>query len=323
MLFGVLFSVYSLYLALEFYQENNSLTIYMSSQGSISLTVEEEPSGVVSDPVPTVSGGGGGGGTPTLPKYTEFNVDTESFNIQIVSGESSSEEIIIENIGDNLGFIDIEIIGVEDFLSLDKDNLVLEEGEDGSLVIGITAPEPGVYAGKIILTSGNFVKEIFILLNVISDDVLFDVSITIPDLYKTLQIGENLPTLIELLEIGDGEGLDVSLNYIIKDFEGNLIDSEFETLYIVGAKSFNKMFSTSILEAGDYVVGVELTYPGGFATSSAHFRISKTVVNYKTMVSLLLSLMALLIVIFSILYYKKISKKNKVIKKRKKGKSKK
>lgn len=323
MLFGVLFSVYSLYLALEFYQENNSLTIYMSSQGSISLTVEEEPSGVVSDPVPTVSGGGGGGGTPTLPKYTEFNVDTESFNIQIVSGESSSEEIIIENIGDNLGFIDIEIIGVEDFLSLDKDNLVLEEGEDGSLVIGITAPEPGVYAGKIILTSGNFVKEIFILLNVISDDVLFDVSITIPDLYKTLQIGENLPTLIELLEIGDGEGLDVSLNYIIKDFEGNLIDSEFETFYIVGAKSFNKMFSTSILEAGDYVVGVELTYPGGFATSSAHFRISKTVVNYKTMVSLLLSLMALLIVIFSILYYKKISKKNKVIKKRKKGKSKK
>jgi hypothetical protein len=104
-----------------------------------------------------------------------------------------------------------------------------------------------------------------VLLNVVSEGVLFDATITVPDLYRVLREGQRLPALIELLEVGGETGVDVTMNYVIKDFDGNTRYTESETFYVNGAKSYSKRFSTLGLEPGDYVLGVELIYVGGFA----------------------------------------------------------
>ena len=252
------------------------------------------------------SGGGGGGGGSSVGK-PNFKVNKENFNLKIVSGESETHEVIIENTGDSILNIKLSVTGIEKYISFNTNSISLSPGEKMSLTFTIDAPEPGIYAGKIILTYQGITREVLILLNVVSEGVLFDATITVPDLYRVLRPGQRLPALIELLEVGGETGVDVTMNYVIKDFDGNIHYTESETFYVLGAKSYSKRFSTNGLEPGDYVLGVELIYVGGFATSTAHFRVSDSVVTPQTWVAIGALILSIVVALFAVVFFRKRS----------------
>ena len=259
-------------------------------------------------------GAGGGGGGGVSAGVPNFIVDKETFNVQIVSGESETNEIVIENTGTKTLTISISVTGIGQYISFNANSVSIAPGHKSPLTFTIDAPEPGVYAGKIILKYQGITREILVLLNVVSEGVLFDATVTVPDLYRVLRPGQRLPTLIELTEVGAETGTDVTMNYIIKDFDGNVHYTESETFYVLGTKSFSKRFPTTGLEPGDYVLGVELTYPDGFATSSAHFRISKSSLTLQTWLALGALLVAVLVVILSIVFFRRQAAKRKPFK---------
>lgn len=254
------------------------------------------------------SGGGGGGGFSTMP---DFELSEESFNLKVVSGESETNEIILHNTGSLPLDISVSVTGIENYISFNTDSLTLNPGQSLPLRFTINAPEPGIYAGKILLTYQGVTKEVMILLNVISEGVLFDATITVPDLYRVLREGQRLPALIELLEVGGETGVDVTMNYVIKDFDGNVKYTESETFYVQGAKSYSKRFSTYGLEPGDYVLGVELIYVGGFATSTAHFRVSDSLITPQTWVATGALVIALIVCFSAVMFFRHSGKKFK------------
>ncbi|NCN51745.1 hypothetical protein GW931_01920 [archaeon] len=75
-----------------------------------------------------------------------------------------------------------------------------------------------------------------------------------------------------LLPVGE-KGVDVSLRYLIKDLEGKIYSESSEVFYVDQEKKFSKEFDISNLLPNDYVLGVEMTYIGGFATASIQFEI--------------------------------------------------
>ncbi|MBM3231914.1 hypothetical protein FJZ21_00850 [Candidatus Pacearchaeota archaeon] len=277
--------------------------------GAESCSTCEEDCGVCSGTsAPSLGSGGGGGAVYSSPNFV---ISEDSFNLKIVSGESETKEIIIENIGSTALNLVVSVTGIENYIIFNTNYLSLNPSERVPLRFTINAPEPGVYAGKILLTYQGITREVLVLLNVISEGVLFDTTVTVPDLYRVLREGQRLPALIELLEIGGETGVDVTMNYIIKDFDGNIRYTESETFYVKGAKSYSKRFSTAGLEPGDYVLGVELIYIGGFATSTAHFKISDSLITPQTWFAIGVLVVALIVCILAILFFRHSGKQFK------------
>src|SRR6185503_113242 len=133
----------------------------------------------------------------------------------------------------------------------------------------------GIFAGRIRLSSGDITKEVLVVVNVVDENSLFDASIQLVKGISTVSRGKILSTSIDLIDVTGGEG-DVTVNYIIKDYDGNIVYVESETFYVSSGKNYDKKFSTEKFAPGEYIVGIEVIYAGGIATSSQQFTISES-----------------------------------------------
>jgi len=108
--------------------------------------------------------------------------------------------------------------------------------------------------------------------------------------------------------MGEKPRVDVTLNYFIKDFEGKTYSTESETILVEDQVSFKKEFYTENLPGGSYIIGLELVYPGGVATSSSYFEVRAG--PYIDLIALLLIvvvgiIMLIILLLILIVRYKK------------------
>ncbi len=256
----------------------------------------------------------GGGGVPTGAPGEGIEIDSKIMNVYIALGEVKTRKINLNNKGNNLIPTTLSIHGLQDYLLIKDNSFDLAPGERRNVDVRVVAPEePGIYTGKIIVR-GLRPQEILVTLNVNTEEVLFDASVVIPEQFKRILEGERLQAQTTLIPMGEDIRMDVTLNYLIKDFEGRTFLTESETMLITEQESFMRRFSTQNLPAGDYVLGLELTYPNGMATSSSHFEVSErelpVLVDYRFVLMLLgVGIIILLIAIILISRkYKKIKK---------------
>ena len=209
---------------------------------------------------------------------SEVSLDTDDgLSIDAIYNLEDKREIVIKNNGDE----DIRLTIVKESLGdlIDVPNTILiEAGEDGIIELKITSDSRELIAGKILLKyKGVVVKEIDVILNTQSENFLFDSSINLADVSRIIGAGDLLRAQIDLLQVGRPEKVDVVATYIIKDFAGITYLEESETFFVEESKDFVKEFSTEGLEMppGKYILGMELVYPGAFATSSTQFVIEE------------------------------------------------
>ena len=84
--------------------------------------------------------------------------------------------------------------------------------------------------GKIIVKVDGIKKEILIAIEVETKKPLFDVKVEIPSRFLYIMPGEELFAKVEIFNLGQIGSVDVAIDYIIKDREGNEILSEHETV---------------------------------------------------------------------------------------------
>ncbi len=303
-LISMFFSFLNLFLAFNLYKNVTSITAYgPAEQATITFTVESSDTGGGTGG--SGSGGGGGGSSGSGVSSKGFTLSMNEINLFATPGEITTQDVIIKNIGSKNMTFKISLSGINELAALNTNQVTLAPGEEFKLVLIVSPDVLGVYAGKIIISSESETKEIFVILNLHSEDVLFDVSLNLPQKYKTIFPGESIKVFINLLQIGPSEGVDVNAHYFVKDFDGELVLSESESFFVERSKSYTKEFDTSSLLPGDYVLGVEISYPGGFASSSAKFNIQKGLDMKYIYTFAALTIIALAVVIASILKYKK------------------
>ena len=283
---------------------------------------------ITSPPTPVSPGGGGGGGG--APTKVDFELGKTTYETTISLDYTEHSQISLTNKENSKKTFTISKDNLDGILFLDKASMTLEAGETSDIAFTITSPnEVGIYTGKIIVSSGNTQKEILVVINVKTDKSLFDIGINIPSLLKTITPGENLKAQINLLQAGIKEKMDVTLNYIIKDFNGQIYVEDSETIMVYDKKTFEKEFHTSELPVGDYVLGVELIYPGGVAVASSQFKVREGFAGFTkeqiTLVGIIIVLLAVLLIIFLIIknYKKRKTLKTKKVKTKNKSKRKK
>ncbi|OIO80229.1 hypothetical protein AUJ84_04260 [Candidatus Pacearchaeota archaeon CG1_02_32_132] len=294
-----------------------------SETATASITIEAAPTPAPSPPSGGGStggggSGGGGGGASSSEKLVDFSITPEELNLFLQEGEQQEQLITVKNSFNSDIVISISVTGIGNYVGLDSNQLSLKKGEEKTVLLSVRAPGQGIYAGSIKFTTGNIERKAFVLMNVRSaGKALFDVSLFIPDSSRLISIGKKVKAFISLIQLGELGEVDTVINYVIKDFDGNTLSSETETFRVFKEKSYVREFSTEKLSSGDYIVGIEVIYPEGFATSSAHFTVAEKIINKGIIYMIVLVLLTILVVIFSIYKYKKATRQlNKRLKKR-------
>ena len=103
--------------------------------------------------------------------------------------------------------------------------------------------------------------------------------------------------------------MNVSIDYAIKDFAGEEIYKESEERFVSKVINIEKEFDTSELEAGDYVLGVEVVYAEGFSNAGQKFTIFEIErVNFK-LIAIIIFILVVVFLIIILLMIKIIKKK--------------
>ena len=180
----------------------------------------------------------------------------------------------------------------------------------------------GSFVGKVTARAGEIEKIVPIILEIISELVLFDVKLDIPVAYTEVEPGDELKAQITLLNVGAPEKVDVFATYFIKDLSGNIIYEETETFAVEKQVSYQKVFRIhKSTIPGSYVAIVEIRYVNSFAVSNQLFRVveKKAFIDMSTMMrntTLMIVLTFILVGIISMLIYKRTSIKKRGRKKK-------
>ena len=219
-------------------------------------------------------GGGGGGVIRIVKEEKDYSLSKSEIKLKLVLGETIQETFTIRNTGKIPLTISLDVEGINKFVTL-SDNLIdLEVDEEIEVGLDFIGNTVGAFAGRIITVSGDIRKTIPVILEVITELVLFDVKLDIPAAYTEVEQGSELRTQITLLNVGTPEKVDVIATYFIKDLRGNIIYEETETFSVEKQTSYTKTFKINeFLEPESYVVVVEIRYVNSFAVSSQFFKV--------------------------------------------------
>ena len=248
--------------------------------------------------------GDGGGGTTTTPSIT---VTPTSINLDLAVNTNIKQIISVKNTGTSSIAIAITQSGLTNNVLLGNTSLTLSAGETKEFeVLFVASDETGIFTGAINVGA----IQIPVSLNIKTKLLLFDSNIVVLNIDYKVSTNTDLRTRVTLIPMGDSERLDVTLNYVIKDYAGKIYLTQSETVLVERKINFRRNFGTGSLPLGRYIVGLELIYPGGVAPSSAHFdMVQKTAEDF--LGSLIFILLVAIIITAILIVLLIILRKNK------------
>ncbi|MDP3027460.1 MAG: hypothetical protein Q8N63_07155 [Nanoarchaeota archaeon] len=215
------------------------------------------------------------GSVSANPDSKVFEVDNVLLKLIVKQGESVSKTIKVTNT-DSIQR-DFKLAGNMNFFSINEQEFSLGSGESKSLEINFEAEnQPGVYVGRLLISSSKEELKIPVILEVETKEVLFDSSINVPLDYGEVYIGGSLAVENKIFNLENIGLKSVDITYSVKDFNGNTIFSEKENIAVE-----NQILTTKIISipentnAGDYVFYVVIEYANSVGTSSYFFKITE------------------------------------------------
>lgn len=233
---------------------------------------------------------------------SDFDVDQLLVRVQVKESEVIEKSIKIANYGEKDVEIDIAAQGLDAIVSIGKQSVELKSGSSESVVLSINGLSRGVFVGKMLLSSSNEIKEIPVIIEVESENVLADVSLS-PSITTNIYTGSVIAVDFNLISFAERQA-SVLLNYEIMDFDNNKVFEESENVVVSKKASFTKNF-VAPEKAASYVLIAKVYYNDSLGTTTYVFDAVKKESAFLWMLSLFS------VVILALLITLKISLKNK------------
>lgn len=216
---------------------------------------------------------GGGPSHAALPFESNFTVDSDFIKVILKQGETQTISVTILNNGDTRLDIDMNLQHLEGFILLSEENFTLEPGQAKMVTLDFSASEderPDVYAGRMIIKGDGIEKVVRIIIEVKERKPLFDIYSSLENTPFELMPGDEFTAEILLYNFGDLKPVDVELFYSLRDFDGNDIVQNHETLAVEEQRLVKrKIFIPRDLEPGYYLLYSRVDYSNQTASSSA------------------------------------------------------
>lgn len=258
--------------ALFVYANGNEEYVYYNNSGS----------GSSGDSGTTSTGGGSSSSSDEVIAPNTLDVeqisltaDTEELSINSIVGQENVRSFRVLFEGDEAITLEISTEGLDNYITIPS-VMTFQPGQERLVAFEIAPVFNGLLTGKIVFSyNGESVLEVPVVLNVRSENFLFDTSISLSDFDRRITAGQSLIAQVDLKEVSQGEKVDIIATYYVKDYSGNVYFEDSETFFVLGEKSYTKEIITDNLPPGKYIFGLEIVYPGAFATSSAYFEVKE------------------------------------------------
>ncbi|MBT3282276.1 MAG: hypothetical protein HN374_04845 [Cryomorphaceae bacterium] len=237
-------------------------------------------------------------------KESSFEVDSVFLKLVVKEGDSLEKEFLIKNFDSEGSF---KISSDLDYVLIEDGNFKLGVGESKAvnLKFNLAGNDEGVYLGNIFIEKGNERLEIPIVLEIESEEVLFDSVISIPPEYSGVYVGSNLFFENKVFNLENIGSKNVRISYLIKSFDGKLVFSEEENVAVENQALITKTIPISKhFNQGDYVL-IVITHQGdSFGTSTYNFEVSKKDIflsfNFNVIIILIIFVFIILFVFYNI-----------------------
>jgi len=266
-----------------------NVTHFTSFSANESPVEEEEESGTTTTTTTTTTtggggtigggGGGGGGRNPSVAKR-EFTLSTETLKVILKQGQTKEEKFTIKNTGDLAISLETNLEKLLDFIifpNIKTIKTVLQPGEEETIFLTFMADEnlkPDIYPKQIFITEVSGEKIISAVIEVESAQPLFDVDVEVLPEFKNIFPGDNIFLEVSLFNVRGFGRVDVELEYAIRDFQGNVIALEQETVAIeTQAKFSRELLIPRDTKPGTYVASAKVTFGESVGISSDIFEI--------------------------------------------------
>ena len=245
-----------------------------------SYSSEETPSSTTTTTTTTGGGGGGAGGGGGILSVLDFTTDKKTIKVVLKQGQSMEETLSIKNTGTATLDVTTYLQALKEFIvspDLDEIKTVLSPNEEQLLSLIFKAEEnlkPDVYTGEIKVRGGALEKIVNTIIEVESAKPLFDVDVEVLPQYKSIFPGDDIFIDVSLFNIRGFGRVDVVLEYSIRDFQGNTIAIEEETVAVEQQAKFTReLLVPSDISPGAYVATVKVTYEKSVGISSDLFEV--------------------------------------------------
>jgi uncharacterized membrane protein len=257
-------------------------------------------------------GGGGGGGGSTIPitkiKFSNFTIDKDVIQILLVPGDSKKLSLKISNAGDTSLKINMTQQNLNDFLSFSNGkveysfNLNINETKDIQLKFSASeGQKPGVYMGRIVIVGDGIERVVNVIIEVESLKPLFDVKVSIPPEYREVCPGKDVMSQLTIYNIGRLSSTDVDVEYGVKNFDGNIIASNHELMFVQTELSVTKKINIPIsTKSGNYVFYAIVNHDNIIGTGSTTFKVIEKK-GFDTIMFLSILVLVVIIMFISIL----------------------
>ncbi len=208
---------------------------------------------------------------------SEFELSSLSIKSSIHSGESVTFPVTLLNTGgDDIFFITYYSEG--NFIDEGIRDIFLEGGEEKTFDVVLSSQNltEGVYTGEINVSSSDKSYILPVIFEVESQSVYFDAITEIAPRFARVPSGDEFEVKIKILNLNLREG-DVHLLFEVKDFEGKILFSEEQDLFVKTQAEVKKSFVIpNNAGKGEYIAYALVSdkATGFIGTSSSEFLIT-------------------------------------------------
>ncbi len=211
-----------------------------------------------------------------------FEVDQVLIKVLVKEGEYVEKELRVMNVGDRDVSITADASWVSHLANILDKEFTIKPGQTKIVRINFTSFDrnegieqaPGVYIGKVIAKSESYQKEIPLIVEIESKNVLFDMNLNPVARDRSVVQGDSTTFEIRVFNLQSIESFNVGMDFFVKDINGNTIVSEKESVVVQTQASFFKTLKIpQNLKPGDYVFVAQASLGKSVGTSSYLFEV--------------------------------------------------
>mgnify|MGYP001234521364 CR=1 FL=1 len=211
-----------------------------------------------------------------------FEVDQILIKVLVREDEYIGKELRVMNVDEEEQIISVEVAGVSDIVDVLDKEFTIKPGQTKIVRLNFSSSDntagieqaPGVYIGKILAKSDSYQKEVPIVVEIESKNVLFDMNLNPVARDRSVTQGSSTTFEIRVFNLQSIDSFNVDMDFLVKDVNGNTIISERESVVVKTQASFFKTLKIpDKLKTGDYVFIAQASLGNSIGTASYLFEI--------------------------------------------------